>query len=132
MVLSNCLATISTLRIQLRAKSIIRKLTYSSRPSSLDPHFLSRQSHKRNMSYPSYPPPKSSELHPSVEITPRSLKPLLTPPLPNTLPPLPSAPRNPSFASNYTLTTHLYPSAYPHTPSTPLPRSAYADLVRNQ
>ncbi|KIJ50140.1 hypothetical protein M422DRAFT_160172 [Sphaerobolus stellatus SS14] len=79
------------------------------------------------MSYPSYPPPKASELHTSVEITPRSLKPLSIPPLPNTLPPLPSAPRNPSFASNYTLTTHLYPSAYPHAPSTPLPRSAYAN-----
>ncbi|KAF8579957.1 hypothetical protein K439DRAFT_1637426 [Ramaria rubella] len=34
----------------------------------------------------------------------------------------------PSFNYSYTLATHVYPSAYPRTPSLPLPRAAYADV----
>ncbi|KAF8502420.1 Alpha/Beta hydrolase protein [Hysterangium stoloniferum] len=80
------------------------------------------------MTYPSHPPPMPSEIHPDIGILPRSLDPLLPPPLSTPLPSLPSPKRDPSFTSSYTLTTHLYPSAFPHVPSTPLPRSSYSDV----
>ena len=79
--------------------------------------------------YPSHPPPDPSTIHPSVLIKPRALAPLREPPLfSSILPQLPCPIRNPSFNSSYKLTTHLYPSAYPHAPSSPLPRASYADI----
>lgn len=77
------------------------------------------------MSYPSYPPPDPG--HAPVQVTIRPLQPLQPPPTEYPLPPLPSSHRNPAFSSSYTLTTHLYPSAYPHAHSAHLPRSTYAD-----
>lgn len=78
--------------------------------------------------YPSHSPPDPSTIHPTVIVNPRPLAPLYEPPSPHFLPQLPSPTRDPSFNCAYTLTTHLYPSAYPHAPSSPLPPSAYADI----
>lgn len=80
--------------------------------------------------YPSHPPPDPSTIQPAELIKSRPLAPLQDPrfPFPFSLPQLPSPIRNPSFNLSYALTTHLYPSAYPHAPSSPLPRASYADI----
>ncbi|KAF8523020.1 Alpha/beta hydrolase family-domain-containing protein [Gautieria morchelliformis] len=77
--------------------------------------------------YRSYPPPDPSSIHPAVLVNPRPLAPSQEPSFPSPLPQLPSPIRDPNFNSSYTLTTHLYPSAYPHAPSSPFPRALYAE-----
>jgi hypothetical protein len=47
------------------------------------------------------------------QFSPIPLLPLRAPPEPLRYPPLPCPPRDPRFASEYTVTTHLIPAAYP-------------------
>jgi hypothetical protein len=93
-------------------------------PASLNSPFTgsSTAAHRKRRSY-ARPP----TVRPWVRTDVRPVLPLQHPPATQsaTLPPLPSAPRQPSFASQYILSTHLVPAAYPRTyPHAPAPPQA--------
>ncbi|KII91718.1 hypothetical protein PLICRDRAFT_173525 [Plicaturopsis crispa FD-325 SS-3] len=62
----------------------------------------------------SYPrPPVEVPDAPGTLREPRTLRPLQAPPEPLSYPSLPSPPRQPTFSSQFTLSTHIVPAAYP-------------------
>ncbi|KDQ07652.1 hypothetical protein BOTBODRAFT_38633 [Botryobasidium botryosum FD-172 SS1] len=73
--------------------------------------------------YPSYARPEAPFNIPPI-LT-RNLLPLLTKNTP-VAPNLPSPPRPEAFTSTHTLTTHVFPAAFPRHPSSPLPRAPTA------
>jgi hypothetical protein len=80
----------------------------------------------------SYPEPIHKPAHRHRPVHPRSLLPLSLPPLPKTLPTLPSPLREPVFPG-YTLTTHIFPAAYPRmAPDVPLPEPLENQSCRRQ
>jgi hypothetical protein len=66
--------------------------------------------HRRRRTYPRPP-----VVRPWTKTDVRPILPLEQPPAVQALPNLPSAPRQPSFAAQYELSTHLVPGAYPRT-----------------
>lgn len=96
---------------------------HAANPASLNSPFTgSGIAHRKRRSY-ARPP----TVRPWVRTDVRPVLPLQHPPVTQsaTLPPLPSAPRQPSFASQYILSTHLVPAAYPRTyPHAPTPLQA--------